>query len=93
LKNEMKDSKLEELSYEEALQKLEKIVRRLEDPEIALEESLALFQEGIALSRYCRDKLTEIEYKVEYLLKEEQQNSIDISGGQQSISQDDDEHD
>jgi exodeoxyribonuclease VII small subunit len=61
-----------ELSYEEAVKRLEEIVRRLEDEAIPLEESLACFQEGIRLSRYCREKLAEIEYRVEYLLKEEQ---------------------
>ncbi len=70
----MTDKKIEKMSYEEAINKLEEIVRRLEDSEVPLEESLSAFQEGIALSKYCREKLAEIEYKVEYLLKEEQQN-------------------
>ncbi|MBW6463370.1 MAG: exodeoxyribonuclease VII small subunit [Firmicutes bacterium] len=65
---------MDNLSYEEAIKKLEEIVHRLEDAEIPLEESLSSFQEGLALSRYCRDKLAEIEYKVEYMLKEEQQS-------------------
>lgn len=61
------------MTYEEAVKRLEELVNRLEDEDIALEDSLSVFQEGIALSRYCREKLAEIEYKVEYLLKEEQQ--------------------
>ncbi len=69
----MTNKKPEKMNYEEAVQKLEEIVERLEDTDIPLEESLAAFQEGIALSRYCREKLAEIEYRVEYLLKEEQQ--------------------
>lgn len=68
-----KKKKLENMSYEEAVKKLEEIVSRLEDTDIPLEESLSSFQEGVALSRYCREKLAETEYKVEYLLKEEQQ--------------------
>jgi len=72
--------KMEEMTYEEAVKKLEEIVSRLENAEIPLEESLSSFQEGIALSRYCREKLAEIEYKVEYLLKEEQQQSLDSTG-------------
>lgn len=68
----MKDDDLKKLSYEEALQKLEEVVRRLEDSDIPLEDSLASFQEGIALSRYCREKLAAIEYRVEYLLKQEE---------------------
>ncbi len=68
----MSDKKEKEPTYEEAIKRLEEIVRRLEDENIPLEESLACFQEGIRLSRYCREKLAEIEFKVEHLLKEEQ---------------------
>jgi len=73
LKNKKSAEQLEKLSYEEALKKLEVIVSKLEDGEIPLEESIDAFQEGIALSRYCREKLAEIEFKVDYLLREEQQ--------------------
>jgi exodeoxyribonuclease VII small subunit len=69
----LKGKKAEKLTYEEAVKRLEDIVHCLEDSEIPLEESLSAFQEGIALSKYCREKLAEIEYRVEYLLKEEQQ--------------------
>jgi exodeoxyribonuclease VII small subunit len=74
LKDDALNEKLKDLSYEEAIKRLEEIVRRLEDADIPLEESLSSFQEGVALSRYCREKLAEIEYRVEYLLKEEQQS-------------------
>ncbi len=70
-----------EISYEAAVKRLEEIVRQLEDEEIPLEESLALFQEGIKLSRHCREKLAEIEYRVEYLLKEEQTFKEQAPGG------------
>ncbi len=73
MKNKKSAEQLEKLSYEEALKKLEVIVSKLEDGEIPLEESINAFQEGIALSRYCREKLAEIEFKVDHLLKEEQQ--------------------
>ena len=55
--------------FEDALSKLEKIVSRLEEGEIPLEESLKLFEEGIRLSRFCNQKLDEAEKKVEILLK------------------------
>lgn len=80
----MKDKKIEKMTYEEAIKRLEELVHMLEDAEIPLEESLASFQEGIALSRYCREKLTEIEYRVEYLLKEEQQ-SLDQNCRENSV--------
>ncbi len=59
-----------ELSFEEALKKLEEVVQHLEEGKLSLEDSLQYFQEGIRLSRTCREILAEAEYKVEYLLKE-----------------------
>ncbi len=56
--------------FEDALGKLEKIVSKLEEGDIALEESLKLFEEGIRLSRFCNQKLDEAEKKVEILLKD-----------------------
>lgn len=58
--------------FEDALEKLEKIVSRLEEGEISLEESLKLFEEGIKLSRFCGQKLDEAERKVEILLRDKE---------------------
>ncbi len=55
--------------FEDALNKLERIVSKLEEGDIPLEESLKLFEEGIRLSRFCNQKLDEAEKKVEILLK------------------------
>lgn len=55
---------VENLTYEEALKQLEDIVQKLENNEIPLEESIALFQEGVTLSKYCDDKLKNIQAKV-----------------------------
>jgi len=55
--------------FEEALNKLEKIVSKLEDGDIPLEESLRLFEEGVRLSRFCNQKLDEAEKRVEILLR------------------------
>lgn len=86
----MTNENFEKMSYEEAVKKLEAIVNRLEDTEIPLEESLSSFQEGIALSRYCREKLAEIEYRVDYLLKEEQESLSFTENGVQG-SEDEEE--
>lgn len=56
--------------FEDALNKLEKIVSKLEEGDIPLEESLKLFEEGIRLSRFCNQKLDEAEKKVEILMKD-----------------------
>ncbi len=55
--------------FEDALNKLEKIVSELEEGDLPLEESLKLFEEGIRLSRFCNQKLDEAEKKVEILSK------------------------
>jgi exodeoxyribonuclease VII small subunit len=60
--------------FEEALEKLEKIVQRLEDANLPLDEALSLFEEGIKLSRFCSQKLEEAERKVEILLKDDSGN-------------------
>ncbi len=51
-------------TFEEALARLEEIVRRLEKGDAALEESLGLFEEGTRLARICEKQLSEAEQKV-----------------------------
>ena len=58
------------LTFEKALSRLQDIVSELEDPEKGLEASLVLFEEGVALSRFCRGRIDEIEKRVEVVLKE-----------------------
>jgi exodeoxyribonuclease VII small subunit len=60
--------------FEDALQKLEKIVSKLEEGDLPLEESLKIFEEGIRLSRFCNQKLDEAEKRVEILLKDREGN-------------------
>lgn len=56
--------------FEKAFQELEKIVQRLEGEELSLDESLRLFEEGIRLSRFCNQKLEEVEKKIELILSD-----------------------
>ena len=56
--------------FEKAFQQLEKIVQRLESEELPLDESLQLFEEGIRLSRFCNQKLEEVEKKIELILSD-----------------------
>ena len=53
--------------FESAIAELEAIVKRLEDGDLPLEESLALFERGVQLSRFCHSKLEEAERRVELL--------------------------
>jgi exodeoxyribonuclease VII small subunit len=53
--------------FESAIAELETIVKTLEEGDLALEKSLALFERGVALSRFCHSKLEEAERRVEIL--------------------------
>jgi exodeoxyribonuclease VII small subunit len=64
------------LTFEKALQRLEEIVSELEDPQKGLDQALALFEEGVVLSRFCRGKIDEIQKRVEVVLKETPQGFV-----------------
>jgi exodeoxyribonuclease VII small subunit len=53
--------------FESAIAELESIVKTLEDGDLALETSLALFERGVQLSRFCHSRLEEAERRVEIL--------------------------
>jgi exodeoxyribonuclease VII small subunit len=57
--------------FEDGLSELEGLVQRLEKGELPLEESLAAFERGMALVRQLSDRLTQVEQRVEKLLKSE----------------------
>ncbi|MEA3344641.1 MAG: exodeoxyribonuclease VII small subunit [Chloroflexota bacterium] len=57
-----------ELSFEDALAELEETVHRLEEGDLTLEGSLALFERGQALAANCQKQLDEAELKVQQLL-------------------------
>ena len=57
-------------TFEYSLGELERIVRKLEDGEMSLEESLKLFEDGVKLSRECQERLDQAERRIEVLLKD-----------------------
>jgi exodeoxyribonuclease VII small subunit len=59
------------LTFEKALADLEQIVAKLEKGGISLNESLALFEKGVKMSRFLRGELDKAERKVEILLKDD----------------------
>jgi exodeoxyribonuclease VII small subunit len=61
-----------EPTFEEALDKLHDIVSSLETGQLSLDESLAKFEEGIRLSRFCNEKLTETQKKVQKLVEKDE---------------------
>ena len=56
-------------SFERELEDLEGVVKKLESGDLPLEESLALFERGVALSDSCRRQLETAETRVEQLVK------------------------
>ncbi|MBI3313526.1 MAG: exodeoxyribonuclease VII small subunit [Candidatus Omnitrophica bacterium] len=59
----------EEIKFEKAMERLEKIVSELESGEITLEDALKKYEEGVKLSRLCQEKLTQAEKKIEVLTR------------------------
>ena len=57
-------------TFEESLKKLENIVEQLEKRDLALEDSLKLFEEGVTLSAACKQELEAAEGKVQMLVKQ-----------------------
>ena len=81
---------VDDLSFEEALDELEAIVAELEQGDSALDESIARFERGVALTRRCEDRLGEAEKKLAVLL---QQGSrvveVDMESGETLSEQED----
>jgi exodeoxyribonuclease VII small subunit len=78
--------------FEEALQKLEKIVEKMEQGDMPLEKAMEAFTEGVQLVQYCHKKLDEAENKVQMLLEDQQGNwtavPFDSSETEDSAEQD-----
>ncbi len=63
------NSAVEEIAFEKALERLEKIVEALETGNISLDEALKKYEEGVRLSRACQKKLAQAEKKIEILTR------------------------
>ncbi len=56
-------------SFEQAMKRLEEISRKLESGDIALDDSIKLYEEGIKMIEFCQTKLNEAEKKIQKLSK------------------------
>jgi exodeoxyribonuclease VII small subunit len=61
------DLSFEDLSFEDALDRLEAIVERLEDDPPALDEALDAYEDGVALAKECLARLNDAEQRMEEL--------------------------
>jgi exodeoxyribonuclease VII small subunit len=57
-------------NFEGALAELEEVVEQLESGDLPLDDSLAAFEKGVGLVKFCNQKLNEVEKRVELLLKD-----------------------
>jgi len=68
------DRELQKLSFEDALQRLEQLVAKIEEGKLPLEELSRGFEEGRKLAGFCRGKLNSLEKKIEILLHDDGQD-------------------
>jgi exodeoxyribonuclease VII small subunit len=61
----------EELTFEEAMEKLETIVEKLEEGDVPLEKAITYYQEGMELSRLCNEKLSNVQEKMTQIMNEQ----------------------
>ena len=66
------------ISFEEALTMLEDCVKKLESGQIKLEEAFKVFEDGLKYAHICEERLTKIETKVAKILKDGQEQDLDI---------------
>ncbi|MBP2078235.1 exodeoxyribonuclease VII small subunit [Oceanobacillus polygoni] len=63
--------KNEEISFEEAMDKLEAIVSKLEEGDVPLEKAINYYQDGMNLSKICGDKLKQVQEKMTQIMNEQ----------------------
>ena len=63
--------KMEDMSFEDAIQELETIIDKLESGEVPLDETIALYDRGSELKKYCELKLQTAEEKIQRISKRE----------------------
>jgi exodeoxyribonuclease VII small subunit len=74
----IKEPKMAEKTFEQAISELEKIVEELEQGELSLEDSIKKFEKGMKLSKLCNDKLNQVEQKLKKLVKTEDGFQLEI---------------
>ena len=67
----MATKKVENIEFEAAMARINEIVTKLEDKNLKLDESLALYEEGISLVGICKGKLDEAERRISILIPDE----------------------
>ncbi|WP_423799048.1 exodeoxyribonuclease VII small subunit [Neobacillus sp. SAB-20_R2A] len=61
----------QKLTFEEAMNKLEQLVGKLEEGDVPLEEAIIYYKEGMELSKLCHDKLKSVEEQLTQIITED----------------------
>ena len=69
-----------EVSFEVAFAELEAVVRQLEEGELSLEESIALYERGQMLARLCQERLDQAELRVDQIRGEDPASGYEVDG-------------
>lgn len=64
-------TEMNELSFEDAMEQLEKIVDKLEEGDVPLEQAITYYQEGMQLSKICSNKLKQVQEKMVHIMNEQ----------------------
>ena len=64
-------AKKEEVTFEQAMEELEKIVEQLEEGDVPLEAAITIYKQGMDLSKLCHQKLKTVEDQLTQILKED----------------------
>ena len=72
----MSNTELEKLTFEEAMQELEKLVDSLDKGDISLDEAIAAYDRGSRLKDYCQKKLHDAKMKVETIQASENIDTV-----------------
>ena len=67
---------MKQMTFEEAKEKIEQIIRNTEQGNLPLEESVAQFEEAVKLVKYCQDKLDEYKGKIEAITVKPQEEDV-----------------
>lgn len=63
-------SETNEITFEQAMEQLEKVVEKLEGGDVPLEKAINYYQEGMNLSKICNDKLTNVQAKMTQIIND-----------------------
>lgn len=74
----MTEQEILNLTYEQALSELEKVVETLESGSTALDRSIELYSLGAMLKNHCQEKLRDAEEKVSIIMENDTNNALDL---------------